>query len=337
MSRYEEERARGEDPDGRRCARRCAGVLARHAGRRDRRVGGLRVADGHQLPRLLAVRRHGRRRRARRAGLATFTVLPALLVLLDTRRQPTAAPRHRARRSSWGRWRAFIRRCERARSACVLHALVSVAGVVRAAALPEGPVRVRLPQAERAHQPATAQRSSSTTTWTSCSGAGRRRPWSWPTASTRSSRSSRRSAAGRTTCPGRTSSATILTIYDVLPGPPDVAAAQAGADRADPQAGARSGAGELLNDKERADLAKIDPPDELRVLHPSDLPPLARRPFTENDGTIGRVVLVYHAEHGTFGLERARPAADRVRAAAPAPAERQGHRDVGQRRWSSAP
>ena len=49
----------------------------------------------------------------------------------------------------------------------------------------------------------------------------------------------------------------------------------------------------MLNDKERADLMKVDPPGGLHELAPTDLPAFARRPFTESDGTIGRVVLVY--------------------------------------------
>ncbi|HMC95937.1 MAG TPA: MMPL family transporter, partial [Polyangia bacterium] len=54
----------------------------------------------------------------------------------------------------------------------------------------------------------------------------------------------------------------------------------------------------ILNDKERADIAKVDPPDGLRELVPLDLPAFARRPFTEGNGTVGRVVLVYPPETG---------------------------------------
>ena len=53
---------------------------------------------------------------------------------------------------------------------------------------------------------------------------------------------------------------------------------------------------EALNEKERKQIAQIDIPDDLRVLTPEDVPSLARRPFTEADGTIGRVVLVYPVE-----------------------------------------
>ena len=106
MSRYEEHRARGEDPErgaGRGAGRR----LARDAGGVDRRLGRLRIADGDQLPRLLPVRRHGR---GRLAGLlaATFTALPALLVLLDRRPAAAPAPAPTAHRIL-ARWRASWR------------------------------------------------------------------------------------------------------------------------------------------------------------------------------------------------------------------------------------
>jgi uncharacterized protein len=84
----------------------------------------------------------------------------------------------------------------------------------------------------------------------------------------------------------------VVTIWDLLPGPPEAQQrklaliAQIRKLTHDPSL-------ELLNDKERADLNKINPPDGLHLLQPADLPPFARRPFTESDGTIGRVVLVY--------------------------------------------
>ncbi len=89
----------------------------------------------------------------------------------------------------------------------------------------------------------------------------------------------------------------VVTIFDLLPGTPEAQQRKLeliGQIRKlahDPSLS-------VLNDKERADLAKIDPPDGLHVVNPPDLPPLARRPFTEADGTIGRVVLMYPAEHG---------------------------------------
>ncbi len=89
----------------------------------------------------------------------------------------------------------------------------------------------------------------------------------------------------------------IATIWDLLPGVPEVQErklaliAQIRKLTHDPSL-------ELLNAKEKSDLAKIDPPAGLRELAPGDLPPFARRPFTETDGTIGRVVLVYPPEQG---------------------------------------
>jgi predicted RND superfamily exporter protein len=55
---------------------------------------------------------------------------------------------------------------------------------------------------------------------------------------------------------------------------------------------------EQLEPAERRELERLRPPDTLRVLTPQDLPALARRLFTEADGTVGRVLLVYPPEHG---------------------------------------
>ncbi len=54
----------------------------------------------------------------------------------------------------------------------------------------------------------------------------------------------------------------------------------------------------LADEAEKKRLADIDPPADLQVLAPQDLPPLARRPFTEVDGALGRVLLVYPVEEG---------------------------------------
>ena len=89
----------------------------------------------------------------------------------------------------------------------------------------------------------------------------------------------------------------ITTVYDLLPGPPDLQKrklaliAQIRKLTHDP-------ALDVLDDKEREQITKVDPPPGLHELGPMDLPPIARRPFTEVDGTIGRVVLVYPAETG---------------------------------------
>jgi len=55
---------------------------------------------------------------------------------------------------------------------------------------------------------------------------------------------------------------------------------------------------ETLKPEQREELMKLEPPDTLRVLTAQDLPPLIRRPFTEVDGTLGRVLLVYPPETG---------------------------------------
>jgi predicted RND superfamily exporter protein len=97
--------------------------------------------------------------------------------------------------------------------------------------------------------------------------------------------------------PGPDAIGQIVTIFDLLPGPPEVQRrkldmlAQIRKLTHDPALA-------VLNEKERADLAKLDPPANLRELVPQDLPALARRPFTEVDGTVGRVVLVYPVEQG---------------------------------------
>jgi predicted RND superfamily exporter protein len=89
----------------------------------------------------------------------------------------------------------------------------------------------------------------------------------------------------------------IVTIYDFLPGAPDVQRrklaliAQIDKLRHDK-------ALDLLTADERKKLDRIDPPANLRELGPRDLPEIARRPFTEVDGTLGRVVLVYPPEQG---------------------------------------
>ncbi|HSN34082.1 MAG TPA: MMPL family transporter, partial [Ideonella sp.] len=54
---------------------------------------------------------------------------------------------------------------------------------------------------------------------------------------------------------------------------------------------------QLADDDERKDLERSRPPDDLAPVGDADLPAEVKRPFIENDGTIGRVVLVYHDEH----------------------------------------
>jgi hypothetical protein len=58
-----------------------------------------------------------------------------------------------------------------------------------------------------------------------------------------------------------------------------------------------SPAAQLADDDVRADLQKLRPPEDLAVVGDDDLPIEVKRPFVENDGTVGRVLLVYHDEH----------------------------------------
>jgi predicted RND superfamily exporter protein len=89
----------------------------------------------------------------------------------------------------------------------------------------------------------------------------------------------------------------IATVYDLLPGPPDAQQRKlAIIDKIRKMA--HDPALDVLDEKERKQIAQVDPPVGLREVGPLDLPTIARRPFTEADGTIGRVVLVYPAEGG---------------------------------------
>jgi predicted RND superfamily exporter protein len=89
----------------------------------------------------------------------------------------------------------------------------------------------------------------------------------------------------------------IETIYDLLPGAPEVQREKLELIRQIRKL-AHDPALDVLSEKEQQDLKKVDPPAGLHELKPTDLPPIARRPFTEVDGTIGRVVLVYPVEQG---------------------------------------
>ena len=97
--------------------------------------------------------------------------------------------------------------------------------------------------------------------------------------------------------PGRPVIGQITTVYDLLPGPPEVQDRKLALIKQIRKL-AHDPALDVLNDKERKQIADIDPPDYLQALSPSDLPAIARRPFTEVDGSIGKVVLVYPTETG---------------------------------------
>ncbi len=89
----------------------------------------------------------------------------------------------------------------------------------------------------------------------------------------------------------------IVTIYDMLPGPPEVQEEKLELI-AHIRKLANDPALEVMTEEERKKLSDVNPPDDLKVLSPQDLPPLARRPFSEVDGSVGRVVLFYPVERG---------------------------------------
>lgn len=51
---------------------------------------------------------------------------------------------------------------------------------------------------------------------------------------------------------------------------------------------------DFLDEKEQADVLEYRPPESLRVLTVADVPDMIARPFTEVDGTRGRILYAYH-------------------------------------------
>jgi hypothetical protein len=99
------------------------------------------------------------------------------------------------------------------------------------------------------------------------------------------------------TLPGNDVIGQMLSVHDILPGTPEVQKRKLSL-LADIRKHIDDPALELLEADRRKELQDLRPPDHLRLLLPQDLPPLARRPFTEADGTIGRVLLVYPPAQG---------------------------------------
>ena len=84
----------------------------------------------------------------------------------------------------------------------------------------------------------------------------------------------------------------IVTAYDLLPGTPEAQESKLKL-LTNIRKLVHDPALDVLTADERKQIDSLDPPTRLHVLRPQDLPALARRPFTEADGTVGRVVLVY--------------------------------------------
>jgi uncharacterized protein len=89
----------------------------------------------------------------------------------------------------------------------------------------------------------------------------------------------------------------IVTINDVLPGTPEQQRRKL-ALLAQIRKSVNDPALEAASDKDRERLAKVDPPASLHLLTADDLPTLAKRVFTEPNGSVGRVILVYYIEQG---------------------------------------
>ena len=54
---------------------------------------------------------------------------------------------------------------------------------------------------------------------------------------------------------------------------------------------------DFLDEKEQRDVLEYRPPESLRVLTVDDVPAMIARPFTEVDGTRGRILYAYHPKH----------------------------------------
>jgi hypothetical protein len=88
----------------------------------------------------------------------------------------------------------------------------------------------------------------------------------------------------------------IVSVYDVLPGAPEAQRRKLALLR-DIRKLANDPGIATLDAETRRKIRENMPPANLAVLGPEALPPLVRRPFTELDGTVGRILLVYHAEN----------------------------------------
>ncbi|MDB4979844.1 MAG: exporters of the superfamily, partial [Myxococcales bacterium] len=89
----------------------------------------------------------------------------------------------------------------------------------------------------------------------------------------------------------------IVTVYDVLPGTPDAQARKIALIAQIRKLATDPGISTLDADT-RQQIHDNLPPAALTPLGPEALPALVRRPFSELDGTVGRVLLAYHADNG---------------------------------------
>lgn len=291
MSRYEEHRAKGDDPNE---ALRCA-------------LGGLwrptlvaAVSASASYASLMVTSFRGFYQFGVMGGagvlacwLATFGTLPAMLILLD-RREPKGASRSARPPLSFIALGRFLER--NATAVTVVSIVLGLLSVVGTRHFLKDPfeydfrkLNTKLHTTEDAKQFAVSLDKLF----------GR---WHSPTillADEPGEVELMKAAIRRqdSQVPGPDVIGQIVTINDLLPGTPEAQQRKLellGKIRKL----TRDPALEVLSEKERAELDKVNPPDNLRVLSPADLPQIARRPFTEVDGALGRVVLVYPPEQG---------------------------------------
>jgi predicted RND superfamily exporter protein len=89
----------------------------------------------------------------------------------------------------------------------------------------------------------------------------------------------------------------IVTVYDVLPGTPEAQARKIALLRQIRKLATDPGIA-TLDAETRRQITENLPPAGLAPLGPEALPALVRRPFSELDGTVGRVLLAYHSDNG---------------------------------------
>jgi uncharacterized protein len=288
MSRYEEHRARGEDPETALCAA-MAGVW------RGTLVASIAASAAYASLMVTSFRGFYQFGVMGAVGslacwVATFTALPALLVLLDRRPGRLSRPaRPPIAFSGLGRLLA-----RRSGTITALFTLLSIFGLIGMRHFLKDPFEYDFSKLSASLKTtASAQQFNHSVDHLF----GR---WPSPTiilADGVDEVDPIKQAIRRQDheFPGPDVIGQIATVWDLLPGVPEVQErklaliAQIRKLTHDPSL-------ELLNAKEKADLAKLNPPDGLHELAPADLPAFARRPFTETDGTIGRVVLVYPPE-----------------------------------------
>jgi hypothetical protein len=291
MSRYEEHRARGSDPNE-------ALLYALGGTWRGTLVASIAASGAYASLTVTSFRGFSQFGVMGATGaifcwLATYSVLPAILVLLD-RRKPVDGARQPHAPLEFGPLASFLR--AHAGLVTGAFAVLSVVAVVGLRHFLQDPFEYdfRKLNAKLATTEEAQQFNKNLDKMF-----GR---WPSPTillADSVSEVEPMRAAIRRQDAkvPGPDTVGQIVTIFDLLPGPPEVQQRKL-ALLAQIRKLTHDPALEVLNEKERADLAKIDPSPDLRELGPMDMPQLARRPFTEVDGSVGKVVLVYPPEQG---------------------------------------